>query len=138
MKYVQCLKYLEEHNAYTVSRFDPVAKTFKRYNIDFGGFPAGLAFDNYGNLWVSQHTLDKIAVIDTATSQIRQFDLPRGSLVQYLTNDSGGDITFVDQSSNVLGIIKMLPSSVPEFPFTIQILAIGIFFLMIFYRIKFR
>lgn len=52
--------YFSEHNAYTVSQFDPVAKTFKRYNIDFGGFPAGLAFDNYGNLWVSQHPLTKL------------------------------------------------------------------------------
>ena len=97
-----------------------------------------MAFDNYGNLWVSQHTLDKIAVIDAVTGEIRQFDLPRGSLIQWLTKDSNGDIIFVDQGSNMLGIIKILPASIPEFPFAIPILIISIFFLVIFFRIKFR
>ncbi|MDE1765294.1 MAG: hypothetical protein KGI27_03350 [Thaumarchaeota archaeon] len=130
--------YFSEHNAYTVSQFDPVAKTFKRYNMDFGGFPAGLTFDNYDNLWVSQHTLDRIAATDTATGEIKLFDLPQGSLVQWLTSDSDGDILFVDHGSNTLGIIKVLPASVPEFPFAIPILIISLFFLIIFYRIKFR
>lgn len=130
--------YFSEHNAYTVSQFDPVAKTFKRYNIDFGGFPAGLAFDNYGNLWVSQHALDKIAVINAVTGQIRQFDLPRGSLVQWLTKDSSGNIMFVDQSSNALGIIKILPASVPEFPFAILVLLSSVISLIIFTKLKFK
>ncbi|MDE1763337.1 MAG: hypothetical protein KGH88_03720 [Thaumarchaeota archaeon] len=129
--------YFSEHNTYTVSQFDPSTETFKRYSVNFGGFPAGLAFDNHGNLWVSQHTLDKIAVIDTVTGQIRQFDLPRGSLVQWLTKDSYGDIMFVDQKSNMLGIVKILTASVPEFPFAIPVLVIGVLFLVIFYRTRF-
>ncbi len=123
--------YFSEHNDYTVSSFDPSSKTFKKYSLDFGGLPAGVVFDNYGNLWVSQHTLDKVAVIDVTTGQVRQFDLPQGSIVQWLEKDSNGDIAFADQNSNTLGIITTSLASVPEFPqLDIIVSAVGIFLAM--------
>lgn len=120
--------YFSEHNAYDVAEFDPSTKTFtKKYNLDFGGFPSGITFDRYDNLWVSQHTLDKVAVIDTATGQIKQFNLPQGSLVQYLASDSNGNIMYVNQRSNVLGIMTIAITTVPEFPqLSLAIFAIGL------------
>ncbi|HMK32031.1 MAG TPA: copper resistance protein CopC, partial [Nitrosopumilaceae archaeon] len=56
--------YVSEHDGYAVSVFNPLLKTFKKYTLDSHGLPLGMVFDNYHNLWIAQHTLDKIAVMD--------------------------------------------------------------------------
>jgi copper transport protein len=106
--------YYSEHNSYAVSVFDPISKTFMRYPIDFGGFPSGMVLRNDGSLWVSQHTLNKIAVIDTNTGNIKLVELPEGALVQWLEQDSNGNVLFVNQSTNQLGEVTA-PYKVPEF-----------------------
>lgn len=98
--------YVSEHDGYAVSVFNPLLKTFKKYNLDSHGLPLGMVFDNYHNLWVAQHTLDKIAVVDPRTGQFREFNVPSSnSFVQWITADSQGDIIMAEQRANALGII---------------------------------
>ena len=113
--------YFSEHDLYDVKALDTKSEDLHGYSVDFGGYPTGLAFDQYGNLWVSQHTLDKVAVIDTSTGQIRQFDIPKGSLAQWLTEGPGGEILFLDYGSNAIGTITassadQVPHGVQEIP----------------------
>jgi copper transport protein len=98
--------YVSEHDGYAVSVFNPLLKSFKKYTLDSHGLPLGMVFDNYHNLWVAQHTLDKIVVVDPRTGQFREFDVPSSnSFVQWMTTDSQGDIIMAEQRANVLGII---------------------------------
>jgi len=98
--------YVSEHDGYAVSVFNPLLKTFKKYTLDSHGLPLGMVFDNYHNLWIAQHTLDKIAVIDLRTGQFREFNVPSSnSFVQWITTDSQGNIIMAEQRANVLGIL---------------------------------
>jgi len=98
--------YVSEHDGYAVSVFNPLLKTFKKYTLDSNGLPLGMVFDNYHNLWVAQHTLDKIAVMDTRTGQFREFGVPSSnSFVQWITADSQGNIIMAEQRANALGVI---------------------------------
>lgn len=117
--------YFSEHNGYDVKAFNPQNNTFKKYSVDFGGFPSGMVLDNEGYLWVSQHTFDKIAVINTSNGKIIQIEIPPKSLVQNLVKDSKDNIYFVDVNDNSIGIISR-HSSVPEFSFTTIVLALAI------------
>jgi len=98
--------YVSEHDGYAVSVFNPLLKTFKKSTLDAHGLPLGMVFDNYHNLWIAQHTLDKIAVIDPRTGQFREFNVPSSnSSVQWITEDSQGNIIMAEQRANALGII---------------------------------
>jgi copper transport protein len=98
--------YVSEHDGYAVSVFNPLLKTFKKYTLDSHGLPLGMVTDNYHNLWIAQHTLDKIAVIDPRTGQFREFNVPSSnSSVQWITANSQGNIIMAEQRANVLGIL---------------------------------
>jgi copper transport protein len=99
--------YVSEHDGYAVSVFNPLLKTFKKITLDSHGLPLGMVFDNYHNLWIAQHTLDKIAVVDPRTGQFHEFNIPSSnSFVQWITTDSQGDIIMAEQRANALGIIS--------------------------------
>ncbi|MGI0102434.1 MAG: hypothetical protein ACREA7_07565 [Nitrosotalea sp.] len=123
--------YYSEHNSYDVAVFDPVSKTFTKYPLDFGGYPSGMVLRNNTSLWVSQHTLDKIAVIDINTGNTKLVQLPADALVQSLEEDSDGNVLFVDQRTNQLGEVSVL-SQVPEFSQAIGfVLALGMIIIII-------
>jgi len=101
--------YVSEHEGYAVSVFNPLLKTFKKITLDLDlhDLPLGMVFDNYHNLWVAQHTLDKIAVMDPRTGEFREFDIPtKNTWVQWLTTDSQGNIVMAEYMSGSLGIIS--------------------------------
>ncbi|HYL66264.1 MAG TPA: copper resistance protein CopC [Nitrosopumilaceae archaeon] len=101
--------YVSEHDGYAVSVFNPLLKTFKKITLDLekSDLPLGMVFDNYHNLWVAQHTLDKIAVMDPRTGEFREFDIPtKNTWVQWLTVDSQGNIVMAEYMSGSLGIIS--------------------------------
>jgi len=105
--------YVSEHDGYAVSVFSPLLKTFKKYTLDSHGLPLGMVFDNYHNLWFAQHTLDKIAVMDTRTGKCREFNIPStNSFVQWITADSQGNIIMAEQQAHKLGIITTSVNSV--------------------------
>jgi len=99
--------YVSDHDNHTVSVFNPILKTFKTFPLtNPSALPFGMAMDNYGYLWVAEHTTNKIAVIDTETGLSREITIPKVyPYVQFLTSDSKGNIWFVEQRGNALGVI---------------------------------
>ena len=98
--------FVSEHDGKAVSSFDPLLKSFKKYNTDPQGLPFGMAFDPNHDLWLAQHTLNKVAVIDTRTGKYAEFNIPTpSSFTQWITADSQGDMIIAEQRANALGII---------------------------------
>jgi copper transport protein len=100
--------YISEHEGHSVSIFNPVLKTFNRFpTIDSNGLPFGMALDNDRNLWVAEHVINKIAVLDTRTGEHKEVDIPvsNPSFIQWLTSDSKGNIWFAEQRGNSIGFI---------------------------------
>ena len=101
--------FVSEHDGRAISVFDPFLKTFKKITLDLDklDLPLGMVFDNYHNLWIAQHTFDKIAVMDPRTGQFREFDIPtKNTWVQWLTIDSQGNIVMAEFMHSSLGIIS--------------------------------
>jgi copper transport protein len=101
--------YISEHEGHAVSVFNPILKTFnKRYSsLNPNGLPFGMAMDKYGNLWVAEHTINKIAVIDPRTGEHKEVDIPSPTpFVQWITSDSEGNIWLAEQRDNSLGVIS--------------------------------
>ncbi|MGI0006579.1 MAG: copper resistance protein CopC [Nitrosotalea sp.] len=102
--------YISEHEGHAVSVFDPLLKTFKKIQLDpdSDNLPYGMAFDKYHNLWVAQHTYDKISIIDPRTNEIIEKNTPSpNSWVQWLTSDSQGNIIMAEESANALAVITI-------------------------------
>ena len=103
--------YISEHEGHAVSVFNPILKKFdKRYtSLDPNGLPFGMAMDKYGNLWVAEHTINKIAVIDPNTGQHKEVDIPAPSpFVQWITSDSTGNIWLAEQRGNALAVVTSI------------------------------
>ena len=103
--------YISEHEGHSVSVFNPILKKFdKRYSsLDPNGLPFGMAMDKYGNLWVAEHTINKIAVIDPNTGQHKEVDIPAPSpFVQWITSDSKDNIWLAEQRGNALAIVTSI------------------------------
>jgi copper transport protein len=82
-------------------------KTFQKFGTDTQGLPFGIVFDSNHDLWLAQHTLDKIAVIDPITGKTNEFDIPtKSSFTQWLTTDSQGEIILAEQRANALGVLS--------------------------------
>jgi copper transport protein len=100
--------YISEHEGHSVGVFDPILKKFdKRYtDLDPNGLPFGMAMDKYGNLWVAEHTVNKIAVIDSQTGDHKEIEIPAATpFVQWITSDSNGNIWLAEQRGNALASI---------------------------------
>jgi copper transport protein len=66
-----------------------------------------MEFDNYHNIWVAEHVVNKISVIDPRTGAHKEVNIPaRNPFVQWLTSDSSGNIWFAEQRGDSLGVIK--------------------------------
>ncbi|MDE1769627.1 MAG: copper resistance protein CopC [Thaumarchaeota archaeon] len=102
--------YISEHEGYAVSVFDPLLKTFKKIQLDPtpDDLPYGMVFDKYNNLWVAQHTIDKITIIDPRTGNILEKNIPSSNTwIQWLTLDSQGNVIFAEERANALGTITI-------------------------------
>ena len=100
--------YISQHDGHRITSFNPLTKTFTDLPIiNESGLPFGMAYDKYGNLWVAEHTINKIAVIDTQKSKIKEVTLQTPApFVQWLTSDSDGNIWFAEQRGNSIGMIE--------------------------------
>jgi streptogramin lyase len=109
--------YISEHTAHTVTAFNTLLGTFHRYpTLNEAGLPFGMAMDNYGNLWVAEHQIDKMAVLDPRTGANKEANIPiTGSFIQWITSDDSGRIWFAAQQGNGLGSVSITakPSSSP-------------------------
>jgi copper transport protein len=101
--------YISEHDGHTVSVFNPILRTFsKNPPLNPSGLPFGMALDNYRNLWVAQHVINKIAVIDPSTGEHSEVNIPHPSpFVQWITSDSQGNIWMAEQRGASLGQITI-------------------------------
>src|SRR5215216_5148293 len=109
--------YISEHTGHTVTAFNTLLGTFHRYpTLNEAGLPFGMAMDNYGNLWVAEHQIDKMAVLDPRTGASKEANIPiTGSFIQWITSDDSGRIWFAAQQGNGLGSVSITakPSSSP-------------------------
>jgi copper transport protein len=103
--------YISQHDGQTVSVFSPLLKTFKDFPpLDPNGLPFGMTMDSYHNLWVAEHTINKIAVIDPRTGANKEVTIPNQSpFVQWITADSKGNIWLAEQRGNSLAVVTSTP-----------------------------
>ena len=79
--------YISQHDGHTVSVFSPLLKTFKEYPSTLIQMDYHLEWQwiAYHNLWVAEHTINKIAVIDPTTGESKEVNIPNQSpFVQWL------------------------------------------------------
>jgi copper transport protein len=118
--------FISEHEGYAISIFDPLVKSFKKIPLDHDSLPYGMAFDKYHNLWLAQHTRDKIAIINPRDGQVVEKDTPStNSWVQWLTADSQGNIIIAEERANAIATIsisagpsdntQIIKSEIPKF-----------------------
>jgi len=114
--------YISEHDGRTVSVFDPLLKTFKRYpELDPKGLPFGMALDSYHNLWVAEHVINKISVIDTTRGEHKEINLPaKNPFTQWLTADINGNIWFAEQRGDSLGTVNAIAGPLQPGPSSSQ------------------
>jgi copper transport protein len=73
-----------------------------------------MAIDGYGNLWVAEHTINKVAVINPTTGETKEISIPAQSpFVQWLTSDSKGNIWLAEQRGNSLAVISSTAKLAP-------------------------
>jgi copper transport protein len=111
--------YISEHTSHAVTEFNTLLGTFRTYPpLNESGLPFGMAMDNYGNLWVAEHTIDKMAVIDPRTGASKEANIPiPGSFIQWITSDNDGRIWFAAQRGDGLGSVTVTAkpsSSIPS------------------------
>lgn len=101
--------YISEHDGHTVTVFNPLFETFREFPaLSESGLPFGMVNDNYGNIWVAEHTLDRLGVIDPRTGESTEVKIPTsGSTVQWLTKDSQGRIWFAEQLGSRIGSLTV-------------------------------
>ena len=100
--------YIAEHEGHAVTVFNPSLKTFDRIPIeqDNASLPFGMAMDSNHYLWVAQHTLNKILVLDPRTGEFKEADIPTGATnIQWITSDSQGNVWLAEQTAHALGLV---------------------------------
>ncbi len=104
--------YISQHEGHAISVFSPALKTFKQYPLNPNGLPFGMTLDGYGNLWVAEHTINRIAVLDPRTGSSKEITIPtKGPFIQWLTSDSKGNVWFAEQRGNSIGSILITAKS---------------------------
>jgi copper transport protein len=67
-----------------------------------------MASDQFGNIWLAQHTVDKLGIYDPYNGNFKEVSIPtEQSFVQFLTSDDNGNIWFVEQRGQKLGMVSV-------------------------------
>ena len=111
--------YISDHLGNSIFSFNPLLSSFKKYPLSDNndGLAFGMVFDKYNNILIAQHVSDTIAVLDPATGNTINFNIPtNGSFVQYLVTDSNNNIWLAEQRGEALAKVstKFIPSSSPS------------------------
>jgi copper transport protein len=78
-----------------------------------------MTLDGYGNLWVADHTINRIAVLDPRTGSSKEISIPtQDPFIQWLTSDSTGNIWFSEQRGNSIASISI--TAKPAAPLLLQ------------------
>ncbi|MEO9321628.1 MAG: copper resistance protein CopC [Nitrososphaera sp.] len=100
--------YISEHEGHAVDAFNPLLHSFTRYPLDQDpqSLPFGMAFDSNHLLWVAQHTLNKILVLDPRTGVFNEQDIPLGATqTQWIVADSEGRVWLSEQRAAAFGMV---------------------------------
>jgi streptogramin lyase len=91
--------YISEHTGHRVTAFNTFLGTFHNYpSPNEAGAPFGMTMDSNGNLWIAEHLIDRIAVMDPRTGESKEVKIPiTGSQIQYLISDDKGKVWFAAQ-----------------------------------------
>jgi copper transport protein len=69
-----------------------------------------MAMDGNHKLWVAEHIINKIAVIDPPTGTNKEVTIPnKNPFVQWITADSKGNIWLAEQRGNSLAVVTSNP-----------------------------
>lgn len=101
--------YVAEHGEDAVFAFYTQNETFKRLPLhpDPDALPFGMTFDIHENLWVAEHTVNKIAVLDPRTGQSTEVEIPSANpLTQWLTSDSKGNVWLAEPGGSAIGVVN--------------------------------
>lgn len=101
---------ISDHIALNIVRFNPYLETFSPIVTvaDPNALPFALAKDKFNNIWIAQHTSDKLGIYDSQKREFQELAIPtQGTFVQFLTADNNGDIWFVEQRTNKLGHVSI-------------------------------
>jgi copper transport protein len=80
---------------------------------DPNSLPFALAHDKFGNIWIAQHTTDRLGIYDPQRDEFAELNIPsQTTFTQFLLNDKNNDIWFVEQRQNKLGHVSI--SEVPH------------------------
>lgn len=106
---------VSEHTALRILRFNPYLETFTPVVTvtDPNALPFAIAPDKFGNIWIAQHTSDKLGVYDSQKREFTEINIPsQTTFTQFLFNDKDGNIWFVEQRANKIGYVSI--SEVPQ------------------------
>src|SRR5215831_15561373 len=99
--------YISEHGEDAIFAFDIKNHAFTRYVLgnDPLALPFGMAFDGQGNLWIAEHTRNKITIFEPGNGSSRQVMIPNSNpLTQWLVSDSKGRIWLAEPGEAALGV----------------------------------
>jgi copper transport protein len=103
--------YIAEHEGHALAVFHPSLKMFDRIPVeqDNSSLPYGMAMDSNHFLWLAQHTLNKILVLDPRTGAFKEASIPTGATnTQWITSDSQGNIWLAEQTGHALGLVSTI------------------------------
>jgi copper transport protein len=96
-----------------IVKFNPLLETFEKTPVvDPQAAPFGMTSDKFGNIWLAQHTVDKLGVYDPIRNEFSEVNIPtKTSFTQFVNSDKDGNVWFVEQRGNKLGNVVI--SEVP-------------------------
>lgn len=106
---------ISEHTALRILRFNPYLETFTQATsvTDTNSLPFALTPDKFGNIWIAQHTVDKLGIYDPQKGEFVEINIPtQTTFTQFLINDKDGNVWFVEQRSNKIGHVGI--SEIPQ------------------------
>jgi copper transport protein len=105
--------FVSNHNDKSITSFNTVSNLFGYYRLNTTGLPFGMAIDKFGDIWIAQHTSNKIFVLDPSSGTMKEFSLiDTHPYVQWITSDSNGNIWMAEQLAGSLGYIRIEEDSI--------------------------
>ncbi|MFB5599518.1 MAG: CopD family protein [Nitrososphaeraceae archaeon] len=101
--------FISDHGNNKIFQFNQFTETFKEFALaDPEGLAFGMTFDQYNNIWIAEHVVDTLALLDPIDGETFNVNIPtKGSFIQYIISDSNGEVWFAEQRGNALGKVSM-------------------------------
>ena len=100
--------FVSNHNDKSITSFNTVSNLFGYYRLNTTGLPFGMTTDKFGDIWIAQHTSNKIFVLNPSSGSTKEFSLiDPHPYVQWITSDSNGNIWLAEQLAGSLGQITI-------------------------------